>query len=569
MEANNRLLTDWLETTINGNLMLPRFQRKEAWKPKHVERFVSAMLQGRPLGVFLVLRVDPDNQPFKTRPISGMTTVKEHGSKCTEHLLDGQQRLTALLNVFMDTYEKHTYYVTRDPDDLDTLVPLTVKAVSKSKGGPHRDVVGNAKREFANGWIPLRILNPMRNTEHMRIAWRKEACAEPLEEEHIEKTIADLRSRIDKTTIPWLSLPQSTCPTDAIRIYIDTNRSAVNLSEYDISVAQLEKETGDSLQAFVGKVKNSIRELSELDDKVIGDLILKSECVAQGMKPTFGNYARLDYDEFNEAKEDRLIALKWTFDELNHLRIWKYRLLPTTVPLRVLPALYVHIPKHGTEHARAMRIIRRYLWCSFLTDRYDRQANDRLKVDYDFIVAALTDPTAELEIPALSATPPTIQEIKRASWPTSGRLSRGILVACCQGGARDIASNQEMGRDGFDDYHHIFPKAILTKLKCDPDRVVNCMLLTAHTNRKAWLQKLPGDFLRAMREDKVMQQSVPDTESAINARLATHLLPAEMLLRVKKKATKDVKKAYDQFADARARLIKARVDRLLKAGEIQ
>lgn len=95
------------------------------------------------------------------------------------------------------------------------------------------------------------------------------------------------------------------------------------------------------------------------------------------------------------------------------------------------------------------------------------------------------------------------------------------------------------------------------------------MLLTAHTNRRTWLQKLPGDFVTAMKADQMMQQSVPDTDTAINARLSTHLLPTEMLLRVKKEATGDIKKAYEQFVDRRARLIKVRVDRLLKEGEIE
>ena len=30
MEAHNRQLAEWLERTINGTLMLPRFQRKQA-----------------------------------------------------------------------------------------------------------------------------------------------------------------------------------------------------------------------------------------------------------------------------------------------------------------------------------------------------------------------------------------------------------------------------------------------------------------------------------------------------------------------------------------------------------
>ena len=564
MEAQNRQLDEWLAEAIKGNLMLPRFQRKEAWTYRNVKRFIEAMLRGHPLGVFLVLRVDPDNQPFGTKQVSAY----QKQSRCTEHLLDGQQRLTALLNVFLDSYEKHTYYV-------NTSEPLpTIEAISRK--GPRKGIIGNASAEHANGWIPCRLLNPMSDAtcptaspHESGISWREEATKDPSEQRNIEVTVARLRAHVAKTSIPWLALPQSTSRPEAIRIFIGTNRSAVNLSEYDISVAQMEETTHESLQAFVDEVTTSLPELEALNPNAIGDLILKSECVTQDMKPTFGNYLELDFHQLNDNKNDRIAAIRWAVAEINRLKIWKNRQLPTAIPLRVLPSLHQHVPKDGTAHARAMKIIRRYLWSSFLTDRYDRQANDRLKSDYDRLKAVLQDPTTKPgSILALSATPPTLDEIKAAGWPRSrSRLSRGILAVCCQNGARDIASNQEIGPDGHDDYHHIFPKATLKDSGCKADRVVNCMLLTVHTNRRQWLKKLPGDFLESMKNDAIMQQSVTDPMVAIMSRLATHHVPAELLLSVKESPTTDIKRIYRRFIDARARMIHRRIDKLLKEGE--
>lgn len=572
MEAHNRQLGEWLERTINGNLMLPRFQRKEAWTYQNVERFIWAMLQGRPLGVFLVLHVNPDNPPFATKRIRDY----QRESRCTEHLLDGQQRLTALLSTFLDSHATHTYYLELDPKGDETLVPSDVKAISRT--GKYKSIIGDPSKEYANRWIPIHLLNPMRETidasetpRKLGITWRKQATDDITEQERLEVTIADLRSQIDRTTIPWLALPQDTTSSEAINIFIDTNRSAVTLSEFDIAVAQMEEDTGDSLQSFVDDLQVSVPKLVLLTpDDEIGDFLLKSECVIQGMRPTYGHYKELKFGALTSARDERFNAIQWAIREINRLKIWKARQLPTVVPLRVLPALHKHIPQHGTEHAWAMKLVRKYLWCSFLTDRYDRQANDRLKDDYDAMKDALTNRPKNPRIPALSASGPTRDEIKSAAWPKSrGRLRRGILAACCQDGARDIASNQEIGVEGHDDYHHIFPKSILKGTGCDADLAVNCMLLTAHTNRRTWLQKLPGDFLDAMKEDKLMKQSVPDTESAIKARLATHLLPAEMLLSVKKGTTTNIRKAYDQFVDTRTKLIKRRVERLLSEGEIE
>ncbi len=563
MKAENRQLAEWLDEALKGNLMLPRFQRKVAWTDSHVKGFVGAMLRHQPLGVFLVLRVDPDNQPFGTRRISDF----QRESRCTEHLLDGQQRLTALLKVFLDIYETHTYYV-----DVNA-VPHDVKAISRT--GSERTIIGDAKAEYTRGWIPMKLLNPMSDAtcpgispHNLGISWRESATLEPSERRNIEVTIAGLRNQIFNTQIPWIALPQSTTGPEAIKIFIDTNRSAVNLSKYDIAVAQMEERTHHSLHEYVEEVRESVPELEVLNPTKLGDLLLKSECVEQGNKPTYGGYMKIKFSKINDERAKRIEAISWTVNQINRMKIWKNRQLPTAVPLRVLPSLYKYMPAHGTEFARAMKIIKIYLWSAFLTNRYDRQANDKLKADYDCLRDSLKDPTAA--IPAISAAPPTVAEIKNARWPKSrSRLSRAILAVCCQGGARDIASNEEIGPDGHDDYHHIFPRATLRKLDCDPDLAVNCMLLTEHTNRRQWLNKLPGDFLVSMQEDAIMKQSVPNPTSEIKTRLATHLVPEEMLLNVTKSANQDIKAAYDQFVTARAKLIEARIARLLDKGEIE
>lgn len=564
MKAHNRQLAEWLEEAIKGNLMLPRFQRKEAWTYAHAKRFIEAMLRGHPLGVFLVLRVDPDNQPFGTKRIS----EHQRESRCTEHLLDGQQRLTALLNVFLDSYEKHTYYVNTKED------PHTIEAIPRR--GPLKAVIGDARAEYRNGWIPCKLLNPMSDStcpgtppHDLGISWREDATTEASERRHIEVTIGRLRGEIAMTHIPWIALPQSTNRTEAIKIFIDTNRSAVNLSMYDIAVAQMEELTKHSLHEFVNEVNKSVPKLKALNPTKIGDLILKSECVTQDMKPTDKGYLEIDFFKLNDESTKRIDAIRWTVNQINRMKIWKHRQLPTTVPLRVLPSLHKYMPDHGTELARAMKIIRLYLWSSFLTDRYDTHANDRLKVDYDCLKESLTNPNRRPRIPALAAAPPSIDEIRGAGWPRSRRrLSRAILAVCCQGGARDIASNEEIGPQGHDDYHHIFPRALLKGLTCDADLAVNCMLLTVHTNRRQWLKKLPGDFLTSMQEDAIMRQSVSDPTSEIKNRLATHHVPEDMLLSVTKSTTQDVKRAYEQFVTERAKMIKLRIAKLLAEGEI-
>ena len=94
VQTENKTIEDWLDDIKKGVVRLPRFQRKESWNYRHVENFLNTVIfHDRPIGVLLTLEVDPNNQPFKTRPLEG---TDDNGEKCRIHLLDGQQRLTAL-----------------------------------------------------------------------------------------------------------------------------------------------------------------------------------------------------------------------------------------------------------------------------------------------------------------------------------------------------------------------------------------------------------------------------------------------------------------------------------------
>ena len=89
--ARDRKLSDWYERIRTGQLRLPRFQRFEAWDRGRVMGLLNTIIQNLPVGVTLLLEVG-DKEKFVSRPVA---TVPGTGERVTEHLLDGQQRLTA------------------------------------------------------------------------------------------------------------------------------------------------------------------------------------------------------------------------------------------------------------------------------------------------------------------------------------------------------------------------------------------------------------------------------------------------------------------------------------------
>ena len=115
MEARNRTLPDWFTQVRTGKLVLPRFQRYESWSHAEVVTLLDSVLRGRPVGAVLVLEVG-DEEPFVSRTMAGAPTSTE---RRTEHLLDGQQRLTALWKALNDGYGNRTYFAMLRPGAED------------------------------------------------------------------------------------------------------------------------------------------------------------------------------------------------------------------------------------------------------------------------------------------------------------------------------------------------------------------------------------------------------------------------------------------------------------------
>ncbi len=91
--AQDRSLGEWYNLIKNGHIKLPNFQRMEAWDSKRICSFWNTVIHNLPVGVALILKVG-DEEKFDSRFIS--TAELEGHVTIGEHLLDGQQRLTAL-----------------------------------------------------------------------------------------------------------------------------------------------------------------------------------------------------------------------------------------------------------------------------------------------------------------------------------------------------------------------------------------------------------------------------------------------------------------------------------------
>ncbi|MGG7305866.1 DUF262 domain-containing protein [Curtobacterium sp. AB451] len=81
-----------------GTLAIPEFQRNFVWKPDQVIELLESVARGWPIGSLLLLE---GPQPFRVKQIAGGPEVDRKYVRL--HVLDGQQRITALFHALTDT----------------------------------------------------------------------------------------------------------------------------------------------------------------------------------------------------------------------------------------------------------------------------------------------------------------------------------------------------------------------------------------------------------------------------------------------------------------------------------
>lgn len=129
MTAQRQPETPYLATLISdaldGRLVLPEFQRQFKWKPERVRTLISSISQGWPIGAFMVWR--PSDFQMATRPFAGLPHNDAQDGQ--SYLLDGQQRLTAMIHATHPDYAKRRYffnglveYLMDDDADIDEYI---------------------------------------------------------------------------------------------------------------------------------------------------------------------------------------------------------------------------------------------------------------------------------------------------------------------------------------------------------------------------------------------------------------------------------------------------------------
>lgn len=525
MEARNRIVKDWLTKVRTRQIMLPRFQRFEAWGSNLVADSLTNIIRSLPIGSTLVLGVG-DKLPFISREI---VSAPKEGEKINELLLDGQQRITAIWRSLNDTYPDKTYLIYLPDEDDEEKAPYVWWQTRWEKGGRRFPLWVEQPREcWERKSIPIKLLNPDNEEEYKQ--WGKEASDKDKDVEiEIRDVISSLRAKVANFPIPFLYL-DSTTPRDvAIEVFVKLNTRYVSLTAFDIVVAQVEEATGQSLHDLVDSLKGSIPEIIYYTEP--SDLILPIAALLQDKQPNQRGYLNLDFERILDDWPKILNGAKELVSFLREEGVLDLQRLPSEAIFAPLAALWAEVNGSPDKRGNTRILLRKYLWRAFFTTRYDRAVPTALLQDYRALKRVISGENEEEKVPCFDEKTygfPNKEMLIEARWPKyKDRLARAILLLSQRGGAEDIADGTTASTTSLQqrEYHHLYPVAWLRDNDIDEDdahHALNCILVSWRTNRKI-SAKEPVKYLLERCEASTLG------EAEIRRRLKTHLVDFNLL----------------------------------------
>lgn len=566
MEPRSKTIEQWFSMIEQGQVVLPRFQREEAWRHAQIVGLFENILRKPvlPIGTLLVLEVG-DEEPFHSRPIVG---APKPSGRVGMHLLDGQQRMTALWRSLTGDYPDLGLFVSLGPPEApeyaDEASPAPdLPRIDREKRWDRKGVrqpvwADYPDQTFERGVIPLVCLRPGRIGEKTLEDWLAKVRDAGLDPSPKLGRIYDLRQRVAGYVVPFLSLGVETSRETALDVFIKMNTSASPLKDFDIVVAQLEEASGQSLYDFVNTLLEEQPAAKDFGD--IKSIILSVAALLAGKPPLKKVYLEKDFGgELGENFPRIVSGFKRGLEFLRSEAIFNEKCLPTDVAVYLTCALWADVPEHGfDDEGNARTLIRKVLWRTCFTDRYGKTSATRSFADYRSLTTLLSNANGDTRCELFDEEfypLPEPGELVLAGWPgRKDRLPRATLAAALRGGGYDFADGAPATAQNLSrrEYHHIYPVDVLDADRGDEivNRAMNCALITWKTNRKI-AAKTPKEYIEKRAEAASLG------EQAVRQRLASHLIPFDAL----------IAGDYPEFLRVRAEMITERMHRLC-SGEI-
>lgn len=544
-----------------GELRLPEMQRQYVWRSPRVRDLMDSLYRGYPSGAILLWETD------EAVPLQDMAVSQSANPYATTRLLlDGQQRLTSLSAVirgepvkvrgrvrpiellFNLEHPERQEIVTEVDEDAEDDAPETDEADSTEDELQKRFermtfVVSTNKLAALPQWVKVsEVFKSESDTVFLKRAGVSN-FDDPRYEKYTQR-LAQLR-RIRKYVYRMDVLERSLTYEEVTEIFVRVNSLGAKLRSSDLALAQITARWRHSLEIF----QEFQRECAKLGFDLDLGIHLKTLIAFATGQSRFLTAGRLSLDVLQTGWKEATEGMRFAINFLkSNVGIDSPALLSSPF-LMIVVAYFGHAKGYALSPEESDRL-RQWALLANAKGRFSRGSSETI-LDQDLATIdkvgsadALID-RVRLQFGRLTVTAEDLEGRDQRS-----SLFKTMFLTFRALGAKDWTSNLLISLDHSGaqhrlQFHHFFPKAVLTKhgfSSREADDVANLTFIGGRTNRKI-SDKPPSVYLA----DYLAKQG-PDL-------LSLQGIPAEpQLLEVE---------SYREFLDARRSLLAAAINAFL------
>ncbi len=548
VKSNDTNLSELLKTVGNGKSQLPNFQRSWVWDDTRICKLIESLTSGFPMGAAMFLDYSADtNVKFGYRLFEGVDEQFENVVP-DSLVLDGQQRLTTLYQVFMsdnpvitrtdtdkDTKIKRYYYIDikkaidADVDRLDAIISISDKKIKSEDMG--RKVILDLRTredEYKNMMFPLNLtFSDTMDWIWGLVTYNKEAM--PI----VQRFQQEILEPLKKYTFPVITLSKDTTPEAVCQIFENVNTGGVTLTVFELVTAKFAAMGNKNLREEWEMLKT---ELNKRNDDLLKDLsgpnfltsmtlLLSYLKMKKGERQTVSckkkDVLKLEYEDFFTHIEDLRQGFTCAANFMVQQGIYKSIDIPYSTQFIPLAAIFAYDNSNGKRLSlmQNLELLGKWFWCGVFGELYGSANETRFVQDIVGIFEWIGNDNAVPE----TVTRATF-DATRLLWlqTRNSAAYKGVMALINRQHPKDFMSGQDMGIANYllelTDIHHIFPQAYCIKEEL-PSRkwnsVVNKTPIYATTNRSIG-GKAPSLYIQTIRNRGVVEEKIDDALESHN-----------------------------------------------------
>lgn len=538
-----------------GELRLPEMQRQYVWRSPRVRDLMDSLYRGYPSGAILLWETD------EAVPLQDMAiTQAANPYAATRLLLDGQQRLTSLSAVirgepvkvrgrvkpiellFNLDHPERQEIITEVNEDADDEATETDEADSTEDELQRRFermtfVVSTNKLAALPQWVKVsEVFKSDSDTAFLKGAGIT-GFDDPRYEKY-SKRLAQLR-RVRKYVYRMDVLERALTYEEVTEIFVRVNSLGAKLRSSDLALAQITAKWRHSLEIF----QKFQTECTKLGFDLDLGIHLKTLITFATGQSRFLTAGRLSLETLQTGWKDATEGMRFAINFLkSNVGIDSPALLSSPF-LMIVVAYFGHSKGYALSPEESDRL-RQWALLANTKGRFSRGSSETI-LDQDLgtiakggSADALID-RVRLQFGRLNVTPEDLEGRDQRS-----SLFKTMFLAFRAGGAKDWTSNLQISLDHSGaqhrlQFHHFFPKALLTKngfSSREADDIANLTFIGGRTNRKI-SDKPPSiylaDFLAKQGPELLTLQGIPSEPTLLDVGSYRAFLEARRVLLAK------------------------------------